>query len=198
MEEWKSCEKFPDYEFSNLGKIRNKNTLVHITHNSGEEGYVRITITNYQACRCSILVHRLVATCWIPNPEKKPTVNHKNSVRNDNRIENLEWSTDQEQTDHRMANGRKTNSFRNKIWKLDPKTSEKICLYDNALTAALDVGGNESKIRSVASGSRNTSAKYKWTYDGWEFIEGEKWVIFHTEANYVYECSNAGRFRNHK
>lgn len=55
----------------------------------------------------TVTVHRIVAKEWIPNPENKPQVNHKNFDPGDNRIENLEWATNRENQDHATKAGRR-------------------------------------------------------------------------------------------
>lgn len=56
----------------------------------GKKGYVRVTLCNNGIAR-KFLVHRLVATLYIPNPESLPEVNHKDGNTRNNCVENLEW-----------------------------------------------------------------------------------------------------------
>ncbi len=63
-------------------------------------GYKRLLLSINKKTK-QFLVHRMVAECYIPNPENKLEVNHKNGIKTDNRIENLEWNTRSENMNHK-------------------------------------------------------------------------------------------------
>ena len=73
------------------------------------KGYLRVKLrdsNNNQKVK-NMLVHRAVAEAYLSNPENKLEVNHKNSIRDDNRLENLEWSTRSENNQHAWTYGNK-------------------------------------------------------------------------------------------
>ena len=91
---WKELEGFPKYKFSNSGKVWSKIQITENCHlNHEEDGYVKVKLYTHEGNRIPVRVHRLIALTFIPNPENKKTVNHKNHNRADNRVENLEWAT---------------------------------------------------------------------------------------------------------
>jgi len=99
-EAWKPIEGFDRFSVSNLGRVAAGTRIVKQTKT--RLGYLSVSLRHGEKRR-SFLVHRLVATAFIPNPQNKPSVNHLNGNRKDNCWRNLEWSTPRENARHQKA-----------------------------------------------------------------------------------------------
>lgn len=139
-EEWKTLECCPTYEVSNWARFRNKETnTIRYGSKGKDSGYVRINID-----KKTYFVHRLVASAFIVNddPIRKWTVNHINSVRDDNRSVNLEWASSAEQSAHKVKtmrdNGKKFSSRperKHSIERLDRVTKDILGEYETTMDA---------------------------------------------------------------
>jgi hypothetical protein len=112
MENWKDIPDYENfYEVSCRGNIRNKRTGKILSNNS--KTYVCVMLFKGKDFK-RFLAHRIVANAFIPNPLNKREVNHINGIKNDNRIENLEWCTPSENVNHswRIGTSKTTDGMR--------------------------------------------------------------------------------------
>jgi HNH endonuclease len=120
----------------NTDYLIDKNGLIYSTKvnrimkpQKHKEGYsiIQLNLKHY-------LIHRLLAIQFIPNPESKPQVNHKDSNRANNALENLEWCTHAENMQHSYRNGRKNTKWHKrpavKNRKMDFHHAETIRIMD--------------------------------------------------------------------
>lgn len=205
---WRPIQDCPDYSISNFGNVKNIKTNYLLKINSKIDRYTKVTLKdNNKNKTCSI--HRLVGIAFIDNPENKPTINHINRMKNDNRIENLEWSTMSEQNFHKNIGKEKQIKITNyrPVWKINLQTNEKIERYKSIQDAALWVTNNtqtcnksiNSKICAVANNHRPHAYGYKWQYDNGTDLDNEIWKeipLYLTNNKPNYFISNLGRYKN--
>lgn len=106
MEEFRVVEEFPNYSISNLGNIINNKFNKVRKQQTDKDGYKKIML--YKNNKSKLLsIHRLVAIAFIPNPNNKEQVNHKDNNPSNNNVDNLEWNTPLENTQYCIKQGRK-------------------------------------------------------------------------------------------
>lgn len=119
MKSWRNIEGYPNYRVSSDGEIKsNKNNR----HGKTDEyhaisqrvnkntGYSQASITDGRKVK-TLNIHREVAKAFIPNPENKPEVNHKDGNKQNNSVDNLEWVSHSENIKHGYDNGLMKNNL---------------------------------------------------------------------------------------
>lgn len=143
------------YEVSNLGKVRNiKRNTIQKGHET-TKGYLVVSISHKQT-----LLHRIIATAFVPNPDNKETVNHINGIKTDNRIENLEWLTNGEN----MAHASKLGLLSGK-----GQTSHNVILSESQVIEMRKQGNEGLKAKEIAA---NFNISVRQTHS---ILSGESW-----------------------
>lgn len=181
---WKDIKGFEKrYQVSNLGRIKSLSKFINNNPNYDSIGYYskeKILKPFYNAKGYQLVklyknnekytkkVHRLVAEAFIPNYENKLQVNHIDGNKQNNKIENLEWCTNQENQKHSW----KYNLHKRRIGK-ENKLSKSVNQYDlqgnfiklwDSVEEARKVL-HISNISSVCNGKRNKAGGFIWRYN---------------------------------
>jgi hypothetical protein len=103
-EEWRPIADFPDYEVSNLGRVKSNRyrSKDKIIISRPSQDYQRVALQKDKK-QYNKSIHRLVAEAFLDNSDNKPHVDHINRIRSDNRVCNLRWVTIQENALNRSS-----------------------------------------------------------------------------------------------
>jgi len=166
------------YSITNDGRLYSIRNNKFLRPSMDKFGYLYYVVSIH-GVRKTAKAHRLVAQAFLPNPQKKPTVNHKNGIRTDNRLENLEWATIKEQaqdpltrknvlavvaaTDY-QAMGARRNFGRKRVAVYNGDIL--LGYYESLKLAAQKHNANYTKASECANGHRKTAGGVRFAYIG--------------------------------
>lgn len=164
MEIWKDVPNYEGlYQVSNFGRTKRlfKNGRENILHGRmDKDGYIEVILSKGQKKKF-VRLHRLVAEVFVPNPENKPQVNHKDRAKHNNAESNLEWVTASENTTHTFVTGRKV--YKRPIAQYT-KGMEFVALWDSITEASKALNINRNNICTCCHGSLPSAGGYVWRY----------------------------------
>lgn len=167
MEIWKDIPGTDgEYKISNYGKVMTAKTGRMLSPTIDARGYERVCLFKMDRHR-RYKVHRLVAITFIPNPDNKDQVNHKDGNKRNNSTDNLEWVTNEENMHHSRENGlheghkRFCESRKKRIIATHIESGEEV-IFDSILGAKKALG--TCHIQEVLKGLRYEAKGYTFRY----------------------------------
>lgn len=150
------------YEVNRLGEIRRIKTGRILKGYQGRDGYQRVSLTTNGITK-PFLLHRLIASAFIPNPMNYPCINHKDEDKSNNSLDNLEWCTHRYNLNYGTHNAR-ANETRKKPISQYSRNGEFIRNWDSVTDIHRETGIDMGHITACCRGTRKTAGNYRWKY----------------------------------
>ena len=171
-EVWRPYREFPFVEGSTLGNVRTTDRYINTKNGNrlikgrilkqwySRTGYLLVTFrVNGKLIRKQ--VHRIIAGCFLPNPDNLPQVNHKNCVRDDNVVTNLEWCSASYNSQYREKYGKATGR---PVIAVNIKTL-KVLRFSSRAAAAHSLGVYSTSVSAVIRGKLKQTGGFWFTED---------------------------------
>lgn len=179
QEVWKSLIEYNNLiEVSSFGRVRRlqgKSEMLKPRLDKSGYLYVHIRVSKLGINKM-VKVHRLVAKAFLPNPNNYPIINHKNEIKTDNRVENLEWCTHKYNTNYGASLEKRAFNSRNQEHRSCPilqysLNGEFIQEFPSFKEVQRYLGKSYSNVWKVCNGKKESAYGYKWSY---KYIDGNK------------------------
>lgn len=193
MEEWRPIKNFEGkYEISSFGRVKSlARTVVHrnrtqpkseriLKNRINQRGYCVVVLCKDNKTYPN-LVHRLVAETFIPNPLNKPVVDHIDTDRQNNKVENLRWVTTKENCLNPLTRKKSSQSKKGHPYWGRKLTEEERNKISKALTGRKVSEETREKLRKAHLGNRTKGTKGQH----WMLVDGKR--VYYKEDNYEVE-----------
>lgn len=162
-EKWREIPGYEGlYEVSTFGRIRNARTQNIIAPFDTGHGYSAVKLQKNRFAR-QIKVHRAVALAFLPNPYNKPQVNHIDSNRKNNNVENLEWCTPSENMRHSCDRGFSFPVGSKPVVQMDTE-GNKVAVWSSISEAARALQTYPANIHANLIGKTKHCKGFKWRW----------------------------------